>query len=160
MTFLPMSYMSALHKARRVCKPFGPRVTLTAFASTSTPLRMLALPSFENLISLWAPRASEGTALRRDLAEEVDRRCIAAKSLVESEPCDRLNFRDSKYLEFHVILLCNIVLPRGDGIFTPISAGSHSAQSSLEPEPRHAQYIIPVVSQNISETNMTVVLRF
>jgi hypothetical protein len=33
-------------------RPFGPSVTLTAFASTSTPLRMLARPSLENLISL------------------------------------------------------------------------------------------------------------
>jgi len=61
--------------------PFGPSVTLTAFARTSTPLRMLALPSFENLISLCAPRESAGfaalaAARRRDLEEVVDRRCI------------------------------------------------------------------------------------
>ena len=42
---------------------------------------MLALPSFENLISLCAPRASVGfaalaAARRRDLEEVVDRRCI------------------------------------------------------------------------------------
>lgn len=35
-------------------EPFGPSVTLTAFARISTPLRILALPSFENLISLCA----------------------------------------------------------------------------------------------------------
>ena len=61
--------------------PLGPSVTLTAFARTSTPLRMLALPSFENLISLCAPRVSAGLAAlaaarRRDLDEVVDRRCI------------------------------------------------------------------------------------
>ncbi len=42
-------------RRRRVyvqCSPLGPRVTETAFASTSTPLRMDALPSLENLISL------------------------------------------------------------------------------------------------------------
>ena len=31
--------------------PLGQRVILTAFPRTSTPFRMLALPSFENLIS-------------------------------------------------------------------------------------------------------------
>ena len=65
--------------------PLGPRVTLTALARISTPLRILALPSFENLISLCAPRTNEGvdtllTALaaarRRDLDDVVDRRCI------------------------------------------------------------------------------------
>lgn len=63
--------------------PFGPRVTLTALARTSTPLRMLALPSFENLISLCAPRASTGfAARRRDLEEVVDRRCIGEKQKI------------------------------------------------------------------------------
>ena len=60
-------------------------MTLTALARISTPLRILALPSFENLISLCAPRINEGvdtllTALaaarRRDLDDVVDRQCI------------------------------------------------------------------------------------
>ena len=36
--------------------PLGPSVTLTAFASTSTPANMLARPSLENLTSLCAYR--------------------------------------------------------------------------------------------------------
>ena len=64
--------------------PLGPRVTLTALARTSTPLRMLALPSFENLISLCAPLVREGclalaAARRRDREEVVDRRCIVLR---------------------------------------------------------------------------------
>ena len=62
-------------------------MTLTALARTSTPLRILALPSFENLISLCAPRVNEGVytllvafaaARRRDLDDAVDRRCIVS----------------------------------------------------------------------------------
>ena len=54
--------------------PLGPRVTLTAFARMSTPFKMLARPSLENLISLWAPRASTGfaEAARRAAATERD----------------------------------------------------------------------------------------
>ena len=67
--------------------PFGPKVTLTAFARTSTPFRMLARPSFENLISLCAPRTNEGLAFaaaRRRALEEVLERCIVAvKEMVE-----------------------------------------------------------------------------
>ena len=77
--------------------PLGPRVTLTALARISTPLRILALPSFENLISLCAPRINEGvetllTALaaarRRDLDDVVDRRCIVPLFLYISEEMD------------------------------------------------------------------------
>ena len=51
---------------------------------------MLALPSFENLISLCAPRVSAGfaalaAARRRDLEEVVDRRCIFEKNFWEDE---------------------------------------------------------------------------
>jgi hypothetical protein len=51
---------------------------------------MLALPSFENLISLCAPRVSAGfaalaAARRRDLDEVVDRRCIFEKNFWEDE---------------------------------------------------------------------------
>lgn len=61
--------------------PLGPNVTLTASARTSTPLRMLARPSFENLMSLCAPLASVGcfalAAARRRAREEVEEtRCI------------------------------------------------------------------------------------
>lgn len=61
--------------------PLGPKVTLTASARTSTPFRMLARPSFENLMSLCAPRASTGcfalTAARRRARDEVaETRCI------------------------------------------------------------------------------------
>jgi len=38
--------------------PIRPRLMLTALARTSTPLSMLALPSLENMTSLWAPRAA------------------------------------------------------------------------------------------------------
>ena len=61
----------------------GPRVTETALARTSTPLRMEALPSLENLISLCAPRFKTGfaafAALRRTAEEDaaLDRRCMA-----------------------------------------------------------------------------------
>lgn len=40
--------------------PLGPNVTLTAFASVSTPVKIAALPSFENLISLCAPLVNLG----------------------------------------------------------------------------------------------------
>src|SRR5712671_6003580 len=57
-------------------KPFGPSVTLTAFASTSTPLRMPARASLENLISLCAPRARTERAAfaeaRRSAREELE----------------------------------------------------------------------------------------
>ena len=54
--------------------PFGPKVTDTAFARTSTPARIDALPSLENLISLWAPRANTGFAdlAARRAADEED----------------------------------------------------------------------------------------
>jgi hypothetical protein len=63
--------------------PFGPSVTLTASARMSTPLRMAARPSFENLISLCAPRVSAGVeraafaAARRSAREDVfEMECI------------------------------------------------------------------------------------
>jgi hypothetical protein len=57
--------------------PSGSRVTPTALAR---PLRILALPSFENLMSLCVPRVNEGAetllaalvAQRRDLEDVVD----------------------------------------------------------------------------------------
>lgn len=42
--------------------PFGPSVTETASASTSTPASMATRPSLENLISLCAPRARTALA--------------------------------------------------------------------------------------------------
>ena len=70
--------------------PLGPRVTLTALARTSTPFKMLARPSLENLISLWAPRLSTGfaafAAVRRTAEEDaLDRRCIA-RATTRAEP--------------------------------------------------------------------------
>lgn len=62
--------------------PFGPSVTLTAFASTSTPANMLARPSLENLTSLCAYRretrvADERPTTRRaTLVEDWERWCI------------------------------------------------------------------------------------
>ena len=61
--------------------PLGPRVTLTALARTSTPFSMLARPSLENLISLWAPRAKIGraaftAALRAARDDEDEIACI------------------------------------------------------------------------------------
>ena len=87
---------------------------------------MLALPSFENLISLCAPLAREGTALRRDLEEVVDRRCIAAKKLGEENRAKvALNFS-----EFHVTLLCNIIL-RDFSLPSEFAPFSLSARLSL-----------------------------
>lgn len=61
--------------------PLGPRVTLTALARTSTPFNILARPSLENLISLWAPRARIGraafvAALRAARDDEDEIACI------------------------------------------------------------------------------------
>ena len=57
-------------------------MTLTAFARMSTPFKMLARPSLENLISLCAPRLSTGfaalAAVRRTAeVEALERRCMA-----------------------------------------------------------------------------------
>lgn len=76
----------------RKYSPLGPRVTLTAFARTSTPVRMLARPSLENLISLWAPRLSTGFAAfaaeRRTAEEDAeDRRCMVEAG-TRAEPGD------------------------------------------------------------------------
>jgi hypothetical protein len=90
---------------------------LTALARTSTPLRMLALPSLENLISLWAPRASTGfaaltAARRRDLDDAVDRRCILEVEETQRKKTDNVGdtvlkayekFFTSNTLEAHVI---------------------------------------------------------
>jgi len=66
---------------RKLDSPLGPRVTLTALARTSTPFSMLARPSLENLISLWAPRARIGraafaAALRAARDDEDEIACI------------------------------------------------------------------------------------
>ena len=74
-------------------------MTLTALARMSTPFKMLARPSLENLISLWAPRLSTGFAAfaaewrtAEDDAEE--RRCMA-KAGARAEP-DKKQRRDER----------------------------------------------------------------
>lgn len=72
--------------------PLGPRVTLTALARMSTPFKMLARPSLENLISLWAPRLSTGFAAfaaeRRTAEEDAEERRCMAKAGTRAEPDD------------------------------------------------------------------------
>jgi hypothetical protein len=105
-------------------------VTLTALARISTPLRILALPSFENLISLCAPRVNKGvetllTALaaarRRDLDDVVDRRCIvlffySEEMVVRGEEVSTFFFELArKNLEKHVTKKLNIAPLRSRG---------------------------------------------
>ena len=70
--------------------PLGPRVTLTALARTSTPFRIPALPSLENLISLCAPRVSKGWAVlaagRIERADVVERRYILCTTKLAGNP--------------------------------------------------------------------------
>jgi hypothetical protein len=54
--YLPMR-ITQISLAVKWNEPFGPRVTLTAFARMSTPRSIACRPSWENLISLCAPRA-------------------------------------------------------------------------------------------------------
>ena len=67
--------------------PLGPSVTETAFARTSTPVRMAARPSLENLMSLCAPRFRTGfaaLAAERRTAEEdaaLERRCMPGTTI-------------------------------------------------------------------------------
>jgi hypothetical protein len=79
------------------CTPLGPRVTLTALARTSTPFKILARPSLENLISLWAPRVNEGLAFaaarRRAFEEVFENGCIVVVNGV-----DELSFERKKKL--------------------------------------------------------------
>ena len=80
--------------------PLGPRVTLTALARTSTPFRMLARPSLENLISLCAPRAkivgrtAFAAALRAARDDEDEIACIVF--LVRKEKDERKRLRSAK----------------------------------------------------------------
>jgi hypothetical protein len=81
-TLRPVSHVRKYEKVEKTKSyaPLGPSVTLTAFARMSTPARIDVRPSFENLISLWAPRArtsfAERAARRTAEDERLPTRCM------------------------------------------------------------------------------------
>ena len=82
MTFRPIGSQTSKATHGTYKTPFGPNVTLTAFASTSTPANILARPSLENLTSLCAYRRATRvaeelpTTRRAALLEDWERWCI------------------------------------------------------------------------------------